>query len=84
MGNPPQRWLSLLAAVSVIAVIWLVLLPPLSHWAPVRARIRFLHEQQIDPAACFYTDLDRMPRIEADLDSARRADPGAFWGLGGP
>ena len=62
-----------------ILVIWTTLLPWLGSRPPIRSRIDFLDRQGIDPAALYYTDLERMQQIEAQLTAIRQAHPEAFW-----
>ncbi len=52
------RWMMLLSCVTLIAAIWLYALPKLADHPTVDARIHWLNEKQIDPAAMFYTELD--------------------------
>ena len=75
-------WLTLGVVVLAVAVIWTVVLPWLGTQPRVRARIDRLERQGIDPAALFYSDIQAMPRLEAELAAARTEHPDAFWGGG--
>lgn len=56
-------WTKLSVAVAVILIIWLIGLPWLANRALVRNRIDWLAEEQIDPTAMFYTELESMDSI---------------------
>lgn len=69
-----------MAGVSaVIAVVWLGVLPRLDGLPVVRRRIQLLEQRRIDPAACFYTELEGISEIEEKMAAARAARPDAFW-----
>ena len=73
------RWLAFSVTVAAVVLIWTVVLPWLSTQHAVRARIDLLDEQGIDPAALYYTDLDVMAELEANLAALRTEHPEAFW-----
>jgi hypothetical protein len=60
--------LGLLLATSLIALIWLIVLPAISSWHPVRARWEALQDRGIDPSALYYTDLEVMKPILRRLE----------------
>ena len=74
-----QRWLTFLGVVGFLAALWTIVLPWAGQLPPVRARIEFLDSQGIDPSALYYTDLEAMPRLEANLAAKRRQASRAFW-----
>jgi len=78
-ASQPMRWTSLVLATLGIAVIWTTVLPRLESHPVVRSRIDHLQRHGIDPAAMFYTDLERMSAWEADVAAARARTPEAFW-----
>jgi hypothetical protein len=46
----------------VAAGIWLGALPQLLRWAPVARHIAMMEDRRVNPAAMYYTELDRLPR----------------------
>ena len=75
-----KGWLSLLLAGATIAIVWTVLLPWIGARPALRESIEQLDAQGIDPAAMYYTDVEAMGRVEADLAEKRAEHPEAFWG----
>jgi biopolymer transport protein ExbB/TolQ len=75
------RWSVLSLASASILFTWTVILPWIGDWHAVRGRIDFLDERGIDPAALYYTDLDVMAEIEANIAALENAHPEAFWRL---
>ncbi|QDU36597.1 hypothetical protein Mal4_08840 [Maioricimonas rarisocia] len=71
----PGGVIRLLAAVAVVALLWLVLLPRLSRLPSVQARSEWLDERGIDPAAMYYTELEAMEPILHRLERRRRGLP---------
>ena len=57
----------LLVACLVVAVIWLVLLPRISRWRPIRTMIQSHEAAGIDPSAMFYSDLEHLAYREGML-----------------
>lgn len=53
--------------IIVVVVVWGWLLPILATTKTVRSRDRWLDENQIDPAAMFYTDLP-LPKLVVDRE----------------
>ncbi|TWU61670.1 hypothetical protein V7x_33580 [Crateriforma conspicua] len=58
-----RRRLMLGIAVTVLATIWLVVLPAVAKRPAVRQRVEWLKSEGIDPSAMYYTELDRMEWI---------------------
>jgi len=54
---------------SVMAVIWLLVLPWVAAQPKMAAHLEHLDEQGIDPSAMFYTDLDAMQPILKRLEN---------------
>lgn len=59
------RHVKLLAIVVLIGGIWGVVLPYLSGTETLRRRFEWLQENQIDPAAMYYTELPMMEAVLA-------------------
>jgi len=57
------QWLLFVAAVSSVALLWLVVLPWLGRQDQVADHIQALQEQRIDPSAMYYTELEILPAI---------------------
>jgi len=62
-AGPLQPVLCLLAAASLITLVWCGVLPWLSARPSNSRYLQFLDEQGIDPSAMFYTELDAMDPI---------------------
>jgi hypothetical protein len=77
-----KRWSSLAAAIAVILIVWMGVLPWVGSRGSVQSRIDALDRQGIDPAALFYTDLDAMQRVESDLMAITQSHHQAFWVAG--
>ncbi len=67
--------------ISVITIVWIIVLPRIASWKSVRENIDLLDRKGIDPAALYYTDVEAMARIEADMNAARQSHPEAFWSV---
>lgn len=57
---------------SLVAFVWLIMLPAIAMHPQMRARSLWLEEQRIDPSAMFYTELDAMEPILERLNASRR------------
>ena len=77
--HDPSGRLRLGVAGLAIVGIWTLLLPWIASQPAVRQRIDFLDRQGIDPAALYYTDLERMEQVESQITAIRQAHPEAFW-----
>ncbi len=53
---------------AVLAAIWLFALPWIGNRPVVRSHHQFLRDRGIDPSAMFYTELDAMDPILAELE----------------
>ncbi len=66
--------LRLVAGAAVTGAVWCGLLPRLLSFAPVARHVRLMEERGVDPAAMYYTELERLPRCPAWL-----ADRVVLW-----
>lgn len=86
MGRPQtslgNRVLSLAAVGAAVAVIWLLILPPLGEIPSVRERIERNRNAGINPTAVFYTDHPAMPEIERRIELDVNSSSGSFWKMG--
>ena len=64
-----RRWVSLLAAVAVLAVLWLGVFPFLARTAPAAAHIREMQAGRVNPGAMFYSELEDAPFVSIPLVS---------------
>ena len=48
--------------VAVMAGIWLGALPRVLRWEPVARHVATMEDRRVNPAAMYYTELDRPPR----------------------
>ncbi|MBI1314346.1 hypothetical protein GC176_23875 [bacterium] len=69
----------LAAAVAVVALIWLGVLPAAGNSASLRSAIEARRERGIDASAMFYTELEVMDDILARNRQFRRDNPDALW-----
>ena len=53
-----QRWLSAIAMLMSMALMWLVVLPWLGQQAPIRKHVDALHAADINASAMFYSELE--------------------------
>ncbi len=67
----PSNQRKLLVASLTVAVIWLVILPRVSRWGPIRTMIQSHQAAGIDPSAMFYSDVEHL----AYRDGMLRRDP---------
>ena len=49
------------AGAAVAIAVWCGLLPQLLLVAPVARHVRLMEERGVDPAAMYYTELERLP-----------------------
>lgn len=56
---------SFLLALAMVGLIWLVVLPSSAKRPAMRAHLRWLDDQGIDPSAMYYTELELMEKILA-------------------
>ena len=64
----------LVAGMTAIAFIWCVLFPRLLRCGPVASHVGLMEQRQVNPAAMYYTELDRLP-----LRPAWVADRVTLW-----
>ncbi len=67
-----RGWLHLLAALAVVVLVWLYLLPTIGRQEEVRRYIDRNERLGIDPSAKFYTELPAMHDWHEHVQSARR------------
>lgn len=48
--------------ILMAAAIWLGALPRLLRWRPVAHHVATMEDRRVNPAAMYYTELDRLPR----------------------
>ena len=53
--------LKLAACAGMVAVAWLVVLPWIGRQPPILRHVRAMEEGDVNPAAMFYTELERLP-----------------------
>jgi len=53
--------LRLVAGAAIMSAVWCGLLPRLLSFAPVARHVRLMEERGVDPAAMYYTELERLP-----------------------
>lgn len=58
----------LLAGAGATVVVWCGLLPWLLEAEPVARHVALMEERKVDPAAMFYTELERLPLRPAWID----------------
>ena len=58
-GYRAAVWLA--AGAVVASAVWCGLLPWLLSVAPVARHVRLMEERGVDPAAMYYTELERLP-----------------------
>lgn len=76
MTSDRRRGLMQLAGVTAVAaVIWLIVLPLLSLFPPVSARLQWLDDQHVDPSAMYYTEVDALKPVLQRLNERGRAKP---------
>lgn len=80
-GCNAKGWSSLCLAVSAILIVWTFVLPWIGSRQPVRSQIENLDRHGVDPAALYYTDLEAMERIEADIAAIYQEHREAFWSI---
>ncbi len=66
------RLLQLLAALGVLALVWLVALPWAANRPRMAAHLHWLEQEKIDPSAMYYTELEMMEPIFTKLAIERR------------
>ncbi len=69
----------LTGSLCVIGFLWLVYFPWLADQPAMNQRIKEREELGIDLGSMFYTDLEVMTEIEADLAFRKEKLPDALW-----
>jgi len=59
--NDRSAALRLVAGAVVAIAVWGGLLPQLLSFAPVARHVRLMEKRGVDPAAMYYTELERLP-----------------------
>ena len=54
--------------VIVVLLLWLGVLPRLVRLEPVARHVRLMEDRGVNPAAMYYTELDRLPARPAWLE----------------
>jgi hypothetical protein len=70
MTEPDRRRaaIRLVAGGLVVAAVWCGLLPRLLEFGPVARHVRLMEARGVDPAAMYYTELERLPLRPAWID----------------
>jgi len=71
--------MQLAGSLVVIAVLWLGVFPWLADQPAMSQRIKQREELGIDLGSMFYTDLEVMGEVEANLDNFKEKHPDALW-----
>jgi|JI10StandDraft_1071094.scaffolds.fasta_scaffold01834_11 hypothetical protein len=61
-------WLRLALCASIVAGIWLIVLPRLSSIDIVAKHIEHLEEREVHAGAMYYTDLEKLPTRPAWIE----------------
>lgn len=64
-GKVPRRWG---VAVVVLGVVWGVVLPAVLRCGPVARHVARMEAAGVNPAAMYYTELERLPVRPAWID----------------
>jgi hypothetical protein len=83
-GSRVRQWLTLVACVCLILLVWLVILPAAGRTELLSRRIQFLESRGIDPSARFYTDQEAGWRNAKTMELKVQQLPAAFWRIGDP
>ena len=74
MSSPVWR---LIGVSTVLALLWLVVLPAMADWSAVRARIARHERLGLNPQAIFYSE--QPDTLYAPVREALSEHPDAFW-----
>ncbi len=69
----------LAGSLCVIGILWLGVFPWLADQPAMSQRIKQREELGIDLGSMFYTDLEIMGEVEANLDAFKEKHPNALW-----
>jgi hypothetical protein len=64
----PRPAVRLALGAACIAAVWCGVLPRLLAWPPVARHVALMEERRVDPAAMYYTELERLPLRPAWVD----------------
>ena len=60
----------IMRGVVVTTAVWCGLLPRLLEWRPIARHVALMEERHVDPAAMYYTELERLPLRPAWIETA--------------
>lgn len=63
---PPR--LRLAIAVSLLAAVWLVVLPAIGRHPAIDRHVRLMEARDVNPSAMVYTELERLPLRSAWIE----------------
>jgi hypothetical protein len=66
----PRPAVHLALGVVVTIAVWCGVLPRLLEWPPVAHHVALMEERHVDPAAMYYTELERLPLRPAWVEQA--------------
>ncbi|MFM9024459.1 MAG: hypothetical protein ACKON7_03815 [Planctomycetaceae bacterium] len=56
--------------VVVMTAVWCGLLPRLLEWRPIARHVTRMEARRVDPAAMYYTELERLPLRPSWIETA--------------
>ena len=66
----PRPAVRLALGVVMTIAVWCGLLPRLLEWQPIARHVALMEERRVDPAAMYYTELERLPLRPAWVEQA--------------
>jgi hypothetical protein len=78
IGSPRHAVVRIAGGAAVVATVWCSLLPRLLEWPPIARHVALMEERKVDPAAMYYSELERLPLRPAWID-----DVLVLWPWGG-
>lgn len=72
MSKRQHRQAKFLAAISIVALCWLIVLPWIARQPAEQASWETLQRAHIDPSAMYYTELEAMEPILERLNAQQR------------
>lgn len=78
-GTPAKRWLAFIGSITAMAGVWTIALPWVATQPAVKQHIEFMESKGVDPSALYYTDLEVIGQIRANVSEKRQSAPEAFW-----
>lgn len=67
-GGHLAAGLRLAAGAAITAAVWCGVLPRLLEVGPIQRHVELMEERGVDPAAMYYTELERLPLRPAWID----------------